>query len=558
MLDPPQDEIGSRPGSGGPERSSLPVVVVGAGPTGLVAASLLATYGVPSLVLERFEDAYPMPRAVHVDDEVVRILQRIGVAAQFQAVSRPALGMRLVDARHRVLAEFRREPEGRHGYPQANLFDQPDLERLLREGLAGRPEAHLVGGSEVLMVEQVGAGRPGGGPAAAPAAVRVTVRDVATGRRRVVLAQAVLGCDGAHSVIRQAVGARLDDLHFEERWLVLDVRCDTDLGRWDGVHQVCDPRRAATFMRIGGLRYRWEFRLHDGETAAELTAPARLAGLLAPWLGELSLADVEVVRAAEYTFRAKVADRWSRGRVFLLGDAAHLTPPFIGQGLAAGLRDAANLAWKLALVLRHGADERLLGTYELERKPHARRMIRLAVATGWALTGGQDRAAAVRRFALARLCQIPWTRDRLSDATVSPLPAGPLVGRRPRPGHRGDRLAGETCPQPWVSAPGRQRLDDVLGPGFALVTDGPAGQDMLDLARRLDACVVQVGAADGAADTVVTGAASLRSWLRKGHAGAVLLRPDRAVLVSARPGRPGAATRPTGTGPPGLTWLPGH
>ena len=167
------------------------------------------------------------------------------------------------------------------------------------------------------------------------------------------------------------------------------------------MEQVCDPARAATFMQVTGDRYRWEFRLRDGEDEAGLITPAALGQLLRPWTGRSDLDGLQIIRSATYTFRARMASRFQAGRVFLLGDAAHLTPPFIGQGLAAGLRDADNLAWKLAYVLTGRAGEDLLATYDTERRPHARALVKKAVRVGWAMTGGQDRAAAVRRIALA-------------------------------------------------------------------------------------------------------------------------------------------------------------
>ena len=174
--------------------------------------------------------------------------------------------------------------------------------------------------------------------------------------------RAVLGCDGASSTIRQLAGIPMEDLGFTERWLVVDIRAVGGLDTWDGVEQICDPARAATFMHVTGDRYRWEFRLLDGEDEAGLITPQALGRLLKPWTGRTDLGGLQIVRTATYTFRARLASRFRAGRVFLLGDAAHLTPPFIGQGLAAGLRDADNVAWKLAYVLTGRAGQDLLGT----------------------------------------------------------------------------------------------------------------------------------------------------------------------------------------------------
>lgn len=477
--------------------TDVPVVIIGAGPVGVTAALLLARRGVRSVVLERHQDVYPLPRAVATDDEVRRILQAAGVEEEFAAIARPAKGLRLLDARHRVMAEFRRSEHGPHGYPQTSMFDQPELERLLRDALARHPECELRGGAEVT-----GIGPDTAGP------VRVTYRDDDGVHQ--LWAEAVLGCDGANGLTRDAIGAVWEDLRFEERWTVIDVRTQADVRCWEGVDQVCDPLRPATFMRVGENRYRWEFRVPDGRT------PVR--ELVAPWLPPSYDGDFEVVRETRYTFRARIADRWRRGRVFLLGDAAHLTPPFIGQGLCAGLRDAHNLTWKLARVLEQGGDERLLGTYESERKPHARHMIRFAVAMGWAMTGGQDGAAVLRRRLLAAACRIPGLTAAAGRDLSPPLTAGPLVRRGIRRG-----LAGTHCPQPWITADGRRtRLDKVLGDSFAVLTAAEPWSSLNTVAHGLGGRAVPV--------TDLGDDGTLAAWLHAGRADAVLLRPDRVVM----------------------------
>ncbi|WP_432988576.1 bifunctional 3-(3-hydroxy-phenyl)propionate/3-hydroxycinnamic acid hydroxylase [Dactylosporangium sp. CA-233914] len=454
------------------------VVIVGAGPVGVTAAILLAQRGVPSLLLDRYPDPYPLPRAVHVDDEVMRILQAAGVAEDFGKVSRPGLGLRLLDARHRVMAEFRRDAAaGPHGYPQANMFDQPDLERLLRARMSALPLIEFIGGASVFAVtsSSVSYHPPAGGPPLT------------------VPAAAVLGCDGANSTVRSLIGSSLLDLRFAERWLVVDGECPSELSAWGGVHQVCDPRRAATFMQLGPRRYRWEFRLLEGESDLEVEP------LLAPWLRSVP---VRILRRAEYTFRANVASSWRSGRVFLLGDAAHQTPPFVGQGLGAGLRDAYNLAWKLAtdLTTPGGASE-LLASYERERVPHVRAQIRLAKLAGWAMTGGQDRAAAVRRIVLGAVWRLPGLKG-LALRSTSPALRG--VGR--------GRLAGTLAPQP------SPRLDEALGDGWAMLYTGAQppglpGHRLVHVTDELDP------------------AGSLRRWMR---GRTVILRPDRVVAATRR------------------------
>ncbi|MFE7171299.1 bifunctional 3-(3-hydroxy-phenyl)propionate/3-hydroxycinnamic acid hydroxylase [Streptomyces sp. NPDC057616] len=516
----------------GPEH--VPVVVIGAGPTGLTAATLLALHGVPALVLERHRAPYPLPRAVHLDDEVHRILQAVGIDEAFSAISRPARGMRLLDGAHRVLAEFQRDnPRGHHGFPQANMFDQPELEQLLRDNLRGHPAVTLRGGVEVTDVTLP----PHGG-----APVEVTFHDEDSGVSRTLLADAVLGCDGAGSLVRACIGARMQDLATAQQWLVVDIRCRLELPAWNGVHQICDPQRAATFMRVGEDRYRWEFRLRTGEQPQPVTDRRRLLALIAPWTPGIPEDDLHVLRTACYTFRAQVADRWRTGRVFLLGDAAHLTPPFIGQGMGAGIRDAHNLAWKLAHVLTGRASENLLDSYQVERRRHAQQLIRTAAAVGAVMTGGGTGTAVARKTVLPGLSRLPGASRLVLSAVSPPLRPGPLVGFR-RLGHP---RPGTLCPQPLVpdSDGVPHPLDDLLGTDFALLTTAPLSPALHALVRALDARVIRLHdpqrpqpGTGGAAHRGDPGTGALVRWM--GSAAAVLLRPDRVVLATAARPRPG-------------------
>jgi 3-(3-hydroxy-phenyl)propionate hydroxylase len=484
-----------------------PVVIVGAGPTGVTAATLLGQYGVRCLVLDRWDGVYPQPRAVHLDDEIYRIIERLGVGDEFAAMSRPARGLRLVDRNHRVLAEFDRAGEqGRHGHPRANMFDQPVLEHLLRTNLEDQPTVTLRGNAEVTHLAQDGRGR-----------VRVDLTDRVTGDRDWVLATYVLGCDGANSVVRSAIGARMQDLRFEQRWLVVDVATSVDLAQWEGVHQVCDPVRAATYMRIGDSRYRWEFRLLPGESAADFSSLDALLPLIAPWVSGVPFGELELLRAAEYTFRAQLADRWRDRNVFLLGDAAHLTPPFIGQGLCAGLRDAMNLSWKLAAVLDGALPEDVLDSYEAERRPHARALIRLARLMGVLMTQGGRGGDLVRRLLAPRLHHVPGLRAKLLDSETPALHRSALV-ERPRWRRA---VAGRLCPNAAL-ADGR-RLDETVGNRFAVIT-----------ATRLTDSQRDTVTSRGAVVLDATAGTALHDWLTVNHTSAVLVRPDRTVMAAGR------------------------
>ena len=482
------------------------VAIVGAGPTGITAATLLAQHGVDCLVLDRWPGVYPQPRAVHLDDEIYRIVARLGIAEEFAAISRPTLGLRLLDKRFRVLAEFHRDTSRSvHGFPQANMFDQPEFEALLRANLKRYPGAELRGNAEVTeLTDHDGC-------------LRVAFTDRSDGQTHLVEADYVLGCDGANSVVRTQIASAMRDLNFEQRWLVVDIATDTDLHQWEGVHQVCDPVRAGTYMRIGEARYRWEFQLLAGESADDFGTLAALRPLIAPWTADVADSALTLLRVTEYTFRAQIADRWRRGSVFILGDAAHLTPPFIGQGMGAGLRDAMNLAWKIAGVRDGTLAADVLDSYERERKPHTRQLIRLALNVGRAMTGGGRLGNLVRRLALPRLRLFPGLRDKVVDSTTPALRSSALVRKSRRPGD----LAGTLCPNPLL--PDGRRFDDVVGAGFAFITTGPlGGADEASLQRR------------GVSVLVAHQDTELEKWLRRGRVVAAIVRPDRTVMRTGR------------------------
>ncbi|MEU4412784.1 bifunctional 3-(3-hydroxy-phenyl)propionate/3-hydroxycinnamic acid hydroxylase [Nocardia salmonicida] len=484
-----------------------PVVIVGAGPTGMTAALLLAQYGIECLIVDRWDEVYPQPRAVHLDDEVYRILADLGLSDEFAGISRPGRGLRLVDSAITTLAEFDRDPDRMpHGFPLANMFDQPDLERVLRSRLASAQSVRIRGGCEVLDVANL------------RDRTRVTYRDAETGERRAVTAEFVLGCDGANSVVRTSIGSRMRDLGFEQRWLVVDIATDADLGQWEGVHQVCDAERAATYMRIGASRYRWEFRLREDEYGDQYATLDTIEPLLSPWLREVRSPALTLIRSTEYTFRAQVVDRWRDRRIFLLGDAAHLTPPFIGQGMGAGLRDAQNLIWKLVAVMSAELPDDALDTYQSERQPHVTSIIGLAVAVGRAMTSGAAAGAVIRKRMWPLLSHVPIIRSKVTDSTTPRLSRSMFVARH---AFRPLDLAGSMCPNCVVED--STRVDEIAAGRFLFVATTPLTREQrTELDRR------------GAAILAVPASSELGEWLRRGRATAAIVRPDKTVLATSR------------------------
>lgn len=341
------------------------VIVVGGGPVGVSMGLACARRGLSAAVLERSTELYDLPRAIVMDDEIQRALALAGVGDGLGAVISPLPGAEFVDAAGTRIIGFE-IPEGFEsplGYPPVARYYQPDLERFLRTSAAAAGAAVRLG------VEAVSFEHDHDG-------VAVRCADGTVEQARWMVA-----ADGAASPVRKSLGVAFDDQGFDQDWLVVDVRlregAAPDLPLL--VRQVCDPARPTTFVP-GHDRYRrWEFQLQPGETRESMTDEARVWALLSPWL---TPADAHLVRAVVYRFHATVASTMRVGAVFLAGDAAHQMPPFLGQGLCSGVRDTVNLAWKLQMVKSGAAGDRLLDTYDTERRPHAAGVVAHAVDTG--------------------------------------------------------------------------------------------------------------------------------------------------------------------------------
>lgn len=487
------------------------VVVVGWGPVGQTLAILLARHGWRVTALEKQPAAYPLPRAVHFDHETARILQAAGVAdAMADGRIETADFYEWRNGKGDVLLRFVSRPMGICGWPEANMFAQPELERLLDEKARSLANVTLLRGHEVTALAEVDGG------------VRVTARTSA-GSDATFTARFVVGCDGANSFVRGAIGAPVTDLGFFYDWLIVDVRPHVPK-LWSPLNiQVCDPQRPTTLVSGGPGRRRWEFMRLPGEDVEQLNRADTAWRLLAPWDVHPGNADLE--RHVVYRFQARWVDLWRKGRVLLAGDAAHQTPPFAGQGMCAGLRDAMNLAWKLDLVLGGRASDSLLDTYAQERMAHVRMMIEFAMALGKVICVPDPAEAAARDASMMA------TRD---PQTSPPLP-GILAGVL----HENDPVAGKVCVQARVRAGGREGLfDDVVGRGWTLLAlDGdPLGALPEELAtwfRSIGGIGAWLGGegADGAPVRDLDGRAT--AWLRENGAGVVLQRPDFYVFGAA-------------------------
>jgi 3-(3-hydroxy-phenyl)propionate hydroxylase len=418
------------------------VVVAGYGPVGAVMALLLGRAGLSVAVYEPTTSVYHLPRAAHMDAEVMRVLHEIGVGDDVQAACAPVKGMHFVNAHGDALLRF----DVAHG--AGWMFYQPDVERALRAGVDAVDDIHVHLAHEVVSFTQDADG------------VDVTVRAVDSDGTAIVRARYLIGADGARSTIRKQCGTAVDDLQFDQPWLVVDTVLRRPVALPELVQQICDPARPTTFIPMSGDRRRWEFMLLPGETAGDMEQPERIAELLSPWV---TADDAEIVRAVVYTFHAVLASPWRTGRVFLAGDAAHQMPPFLGQGMCSGIRDAHNLAWKLALVERGLADDGLLDSYEVERSPHVRTIIETAVALGGVLqTLDPDVAAARDSAMLAPGAQQPGETEMPGLSTGVIASGG--GGRWAAPG-AGFELVGPRpvdAPRWWTELGGAVTVDPSL------------------------------------------------------------------------------------------------
>ncbi len=463
------------------------VAIVGLGPVGATLAGLLAGLGLRVVVFEKEEAVYSLPRAVHFDGEVMRTFQTLGLADALEPDLAVSPGMKFVDAGERMLIDWSRPLQiGPQGWHVSYRFHQPQLEASLRERLHAWPNLVVHLDHEVVSLE----------PQREQVVLRL--RSGASGQMHTATARYVVGCDGARSMVRTCIGAHLIDLQSHERWLVLDLllkRPRPDLG--DHSIQFCNPARPATYVRGVGNRRRWELMLMPGDDPETITRPESIWPLLSRWI---SPDEAQIERPAVYTFHAVVASGWRKDRLLIAGDAAHQTPPFMGQGMCAGIRDVFNLAWKLADVVRQHAPAQLLDSYESERAPHARQFIETAVRLGKVIQATDPAAVKQRDEQMA------------SDPQIFRTPEPPLG-----PGwHRGGQWGGRLSTQP-VLADGR-RLDDRVGYRWCVIATSALAAT-LQAGERL-----AVLAADQPA---------LQDWLRQYRAAAVLLRPDKYIAGTA-------------------------
>ena len=473
--------------------SLVDVAIIGFGPAGATLANLLGQTGLSVVVLEKEAAIYPLPRAIHFDGEVMRIFQSIGLRREVEDISRAGLkGMHFVNAEgETLLIRGGTTALGPHGCASNYYFHQPELERVLREGVKRFENVRVCLQHSVIDIQEH------------PEHASLQVKDCNNNTHE-INARYVVGCDGARSLVRKILGSPMQDLGLHQAWLVFDVLLkDNAPPLPDHTLQHCDPARPMTYCNVTGNRRRWEIMMLPDDDPAEIVKPENLWPLVNRWVQP---ENAEIERATIYTFHSVIAKGWRTGRLMIAGDAAHQTPPFLGQGMCAALRDASNLAWKLQAVLTGIASDDLLDTYESERAPHVQAFIELAVRLGDIIQTTDPEAAKARdakfRQGQPEIFQFP-----------APVLGHGMVAAGPVP-------VGQTFPQPQLS--NGQWLDEAIGNHFAVIALPELLQEVSPQTRAQwkQWQVVSQSAQDE----------SLRAWLDQQSVRAVLVRPDRYIL----------------------------
>lgn len=494
------------------------VAIVGYGPTSQLLALMLGRAGHQVTVIERWPDLYPLPRAVHFDHEIARLFQAAGVIGEVNKIIESADHYQWRNAELKTLMDFDWTGMGPSGWPISNMFAQPVLERVLDQHVKALPNVRVLQGWSATALSQTTDG----------VHIDIEAGSVpdgkwqASGQKASVHAQYLVGADGANSTVRKALGVEVEDLGFAFDWLVVDVLPQTEREWNPKTWQLCDPARPTTIVPGGPGRRRWEFMLLPGETAAQMNQDAVSWDLLKRW--DVTPQNAVLERHAVYTFRGQWAKQWRVGRALLAGDAAHLMPPFAGQGMCSGMRDSVALAWRLDAILKGQVSDALLDSYGPERSNHVQELIGFSIELGKVICITDPEIAAAR--------------DKDMLAAQSSPDYQPPAAPEPRLGagfYKQDSAgSGLLVPQGVVQFQGRRALfDDVFGAGFALIAKDASVLAALsqDNRQALDAFGVVVTHFGPGGFEDVDG--TYAGYLERTGAAAVLSRPDFYSFGSA-------------------------
>lgn len=476
------------------------VLVIGYGPVGQTLAALLGRSGHRVVVVERREGRYETPRAGHFDHEIMRIFQALDLADDVRRIADPATLYEFVDTDGDVVARLPRQWDAPSGWDASYHFYQPELEEVLDSAVRAIPSVELRFGHAVVGLQQ----EPG----------RVTAT---LDNGDVVTARFAVGADGANSVVRELSGIGTHDLGFRGDWLVVDVQPKPGAPTINIPHtgQVLNPARPNHMGRVAQRYFRWEFMLVEGDDPARMVESDRVWELISPWVGP---EDADLIRQTVYQFRSIVADTFREGSVLLAGDSAHVMPPFLGQGMSSGIRDAATLGWMLDLVLRGAATAELLDAYTATRRPHVLTFIEESIRIGTVVCETDPTIAAQRLGAMRSATELP-------PPFAPPITAG-ILAESP--------LAGQLGVQPRLrTTAGKTELsDDAVGNGFTLFSLVDLDEESATAVRELEQTIGLRFVVVGRSGMPEEGE-SLSRWLHGAGAVAVMVRPDFYVYGSA-------------------------
>ena len=489
------------------------VAIVGFGPTGALAAGLLGQKGIRTFVCDSLREVYDKPRAISLDHEILRVFQQMGIAQKVDSFMEPFTDSVFYGVDGQII---KRMSTVATPYPLAQppsvVFSQPPVEKILREHAQSQPSVQVQLGLTLTSLTQT------------PEAATLTLTDEA-GRISLVQAKYVIGCDGASSSVRAFAGIELEDLGFDEPWLVVDVVInESGLAKLPKTSvQYCNPQRPATYLICPGQHRRWEISINAGEDPKQVATPEGAWKLLAPWLTE---SDGTLWRQASYRFHALVAKQWRHGRVFVAGDSAHQQPPFLGQGMCQGVRDAVNLSWRLQAVLQEGAADSLLDAYGFERKAHVTELTTRIKGIGKIITERDVDKARARDAKLLADCGgvvVPVPRQDVQPA----LTVG-LISSLAHPAR------GTIFPQPvLLRAPDvKVRMDDVYPAGWKIIFSSDLGEEWVQAAKghHLPALFsLKLGSPELTETEGV-----LAKWFAAQGVQAAIVRPDHYIYGVAR------------------------
>ena len=510
---------------------STDIAIVGAGPVGLMIANYLGQCGVNVTLVEKLDSLIDYPRAIGLDDESLRTFQAVGLADNVLPHTTPWHAMRFMTPKGRCFADIQPKTD-EFGWSRRNAFIQPLADRVLFEGLQRFDNVKVLFGRELEGFEQSDSG------------VQLTLKN-AEGRSERLQAKYLIGCDGGNSLVRRSLGISFEGKTAPNQWIVVDIA--NDPLSTPHVYLCCDPVRPYVSAALPHGVRRFEFMVMPGETEAELSKPENMRKLLAKVLPDPDR--IELIRSRVYTHNARLAGRFRQGRVLLAGDAAHIMPVWQGQGYNSGMRDASNLAWKLSLVIKGLANDRLLDSYELERRDHAKAMIDLSVLAGHVLAPPKRWQGTLRDGVSWLLNYVPPVKRYFVEMRFKPMPQysrGALIV----PSEKGSPV-GKMFIQPKVltDAGATVLLDEVIGENFAIIAwgcDPTWGLTAAQIAqwKTLGTRFIQVlpdvqlrAPSDAGNDVIRVGDSSgrLREWFARGSSSIALLRPDRFLAGLATP-----------------------